>query len=83
MNEHSLVVSFYNGFLGILCILRCDIYENSISIRFYKTWLSNSTYGGIVKAIAEDEIDVFCGLIGFVADRASYYTPVMPIAKYE
>lgn len=64
-------------------IILDSFHFDSITVHFYDDWLSNATYGGIVKAIAEDEIDVFFGLIGFVAERSSYYSPVIQLTTYE
>lgn len=41
------------------------------------------TYGRALKAIAQDEIDVFFGLIGLKIEDITFYTPVIQMSTYE
>lgn len=54
-----------------------------MTFKLYNQWVLNQTYGGIVKAIAEDEIDIFYGILGLTIERAQYYTPIFPLNRYE
>lgn len=54
-----------------------------LNYSFYPTWALNISYGGAVSAIAENEIDLFVGIIAYSTDREPYYTPVAPILIFE
>lgn len=58
-------------------------YYFSVQFQIYNQWVLNQTYGGIVKAIAEDEIDIFYGILGLSIDRIPYYTPILPLNRFE
>lgn len=56
---------------------------SSLKYSFYPTWALNISYGGGVTAIAENEIDLFLGIIAYSTDREPYYTPIAPILIFE
>lgn len=60
-----------------------EMLQSKLEYTIYSTWALNISYGGAVAAIAENEIDLFLGIIGLSTDREPYYTTIIQIFKFE
>lgn len=59
------------------------MFPNSYRVKFilYDRWTTNNSYGGIVKAFAEDEVDFLYGFVLLAVDRINHFTPIMQFAE--
>lgn len=56
----------------------------SWQFHFYDTWQVNAANdGGIAKAITQDEIDIFFGVIGLSVETSAFYTPIVQMTTFE